>query len=305
MTARIQTIAESLVERLAAGRRRVVSDWRAMLLLQQALKAVPENQRRWHIAPGNVMDARTVLHRLAASGNLEAYRSYPNLYRVVSPYARQDPIEEDEILMELHPYAALSHLSALAFHQVTDQLPKEIHASVPNGRASGLLPVGTRRSEWFPGLSSVRGHIVSSIGAVPINWHRLEKFFGYEEYSPHGYPVRVMTLEKTLIDGLAAPEWCGGLTNVLKAWMNAKDALNLKSVIELTDRQDVGVLRQRVGYVLEKLGFSDPQLDIWTTKAKRGGSSKLLASAPFDSSFSERWMLSLNASTASLDGDSR
>jgi len=304
MTVKTSTILDSLEEQLAASRRRVVSDWRAMLLLQQALKTVPESRRRWHVAPGNTSESRTLLQRLAASGNLEPYRSYPHLYRVISPYAKQDPIEEDEILMELHPYAALSHLSALAFHQVTNQLPKDIHASVPTGRSPGLLPVGTKTSEWFPGMSSIRGHLVSAIGDVPINWHQLEKFFGYAEYSPRGYPVRITTLEKTLIDGLAAPEWCGGLTNVLTAWMSAKDAVNLKSVIKLTDRQDVGILRQRVGYVLERLGFSGPELDNWTTKAKRGGSSKLLASAPFESTFSERWMLSLNASTAPLDGDS-
>jgi len=274
-----------------------------MLLLQQALETVPESRRRWHVAPGNITEARTLLQRLAASGNLEPYRSHPHLYRVISPYAKQDPIEENEILMELNPFAALSHQSALAFHQVTDQLPKDIHASVPTARSPRLLPVGIKKSEWLPGMFSIRGHLASAIGDVPINWHQLEKFFGYAEYSPRGYPVRVMTLEKTLIDGLAAPEWCGGLTNVLKAWMNARDALNLKTVIGFTDWQDVGVLRQRVGYVLERLGFSDPQLEIWTTKAKRGGSSKLLASAPFESTFSERWMLSLNASTAPLDGD--
>lgn len=303
MSVKVQTILESLEEQLAAGRRRVVSDWRAMLLLQQALKAVPENAQRWRAAPVNISQARTLLQRLAASGNLDSYPSYPHLYRVVSPYARQDPIEEDEILMELHPYAALSHQSALVFHRVTDQLPKNIHASIPSGRSPGLLPVGTKRSEWYPGMSSIRGRIASAIGEVPIDWHRLEKFFGYAEYSPRGYPVRVMTLEKTLIDGLAAPQWCGGLNNVLQAWIGARDALNPKSVIKFTEMQGVGVLRQRVGYVLERLGLSDPQLDIWAAKAARGGSSKLLASAPFASAFSERWMLSLNASTAPLDGD--
>src|ERR1700690_2926512 len=107
MTVKIQTILDSLEEQLAASRRRVVSDWRAMLLLQQAVKTVPESRRRWHVAPANTSESRTLLQRLAASGNLEPYQSYPHLYRVISPYAKQDPIVEDEILMELHPYAAL------------------------------------------------------------------------------------------------------------------------------------------------------------------------------------------------------
>jgi predicted transcriptional regulator of viral defense system len=296
-----KTVLESLEEQLARNRRRVVSDWRTMLLLQKALKETPETARRWSASPANISEARSLLHRLASAGNLTAYRQYPHLYKVTSAYAQQDPIEEDEILMELHPYAALSHLSAMAFHQITDQLPKEIHVSVPSDRTPSVLPVGTKQAEWLGQVNPVRGHLAPAIEGIPINWHHLEKFFGFAEYTPKSYPVRVMTLEKTLIDGLSAPDWCGGLTNVLQAWVNAKDAINLRSVITFTDRQDMGVLRQRVGYVLEKLGFSDPQLNVWTTKAKRGGSSKLLASAPFAPVFSERWMISLNASIAPLE----
>lgn len=296
-----ETIFESLERQLAASRRRVVSDWRTMLLLESAQKATPKEARRWSGPPNSLLEARTLLHRLAASGNLAPYRQFPHLYKVTSPYAKQSPIEEDEILMELHPYAALSHLSAMAFHQITDQLPKEVQASVPSNRAPAILPVGTNRSEWLMRPNPVRGRLPDSIEGTAIIWHHVEKFFGFAEYAPKGYPVRVMTLEKTLIDGLASPEWCGGLTNVLRAWANGKDAIKLRSVLEFTDRQDMGVLRQRVGYVLEKLGFSDPRLDLWTEKAQRGGSSKLLAGAPFEPAFSERWKISLNASIAPLE----
>lgn len=298
---RQKTVFESLEEQLATNRRRVVSDWRSMLLLQKAQKTTPVTARRWSAPPANITEARILLHRLALSGNLTAYRQYPHLYKVTSAYAQQDPIEEDEILMELHPYAALSHISAMVFHQITGQLPKEIHVSVPSDRVPAVLPVGTERGEWSAQMNPLRGHLAPAIEETLINWHHLEKFFGFAEYTPKGYPVRVMTLEKTLIDGLAAPQWCGGLANVLQAWVNAKDAIKLRSILDFTDRQDMGVLRQRVGYVLEKLGFSDPRLDAWTAKAKRGGSSKLLASAPFAPAFSERWMISLNASIAPLE----
>ena len=270
-------------------------------MLENAQKATPKDARRWSDPPTTLLEARTLLHRLAGSGNLAPYRQFPHLYKVTSPYAEQSPIEEDEILMELHPYAALSHLSAMAFHQITDQFPKEIHMSVPSNRAPAILPVGTSRIDWSMRPNLVRGRLPAAIEGTAINWHHVEKFFGFAEYTPKGYPVRVMTLEKTLIDGLASPEWCGGLTNVLRAWTNGKDAIKLRTVIDFTDRQDMGVLRQRVGYVLEKLGFSDSKLDEWTTKAQRGGSSKLLASAPFEPVFSERWKISLNASIAPLE----
>jgi predicted transcriptional regulator of viral defense system len=297
---RPQTLFESLEGQLAQQHRRVVSDWRTIVLLRKSMQITPESQRRWKAAPNNLAEARALLKRFESSGYLEQYDGHPNLYRVTSPYARQEPIEEDEILMELHPYAAISHLSALAFHHLTNQLPHEIHLTVPTGRSSRILPIGIRKEEWFPDLSALRGRPASSLGDASVQWHQLEKYFGYAEYSPKSYPVRVMTVEKTLIDGLANPEWGGGFANVLEAWANAKDALNLRAVLEFTDRQDVALLKQRVGYVLEELGFSDPSLNEWAAHAKRGGSSRLLGSAAFAPNFSARWKLSLNASTYPL-----
>ena len=299
---RPQTIFESLEEQLAFEHRRVVSVWRAMVLLQRSFHNVPAEQRRWKAAPVNLAETQTVLHRLRSSGHLEGYQDLPSLYRVTSPYARQSPIEEHEILMELHPYAAISHLSALAFHGLTDQFPREIHITTPSGRSSRILPVGIGEKEWFSGLSEVSGSLPSHVEDLPIRRHQLDKYFGFAEYSPNGYPVRVMTMEKTLIDGLRTPEWCGGISNVLQGWLNAKDAIKLSTVLEFTEHLNVRLLKQRVGFVLEELGFSDPQLDEWAVGAKRGGSSKLVGNSAFAPSFSDRWKLSLNASLFPLGG---
>ncbi len=133
-------------------------------------------------------------------------------------------------------------------------------------------------------------------------WRRVtpNHYFGLREYQPQGYPVRVMTPERTLVDGLEYPSLCGGFENVLRAWVRARDTLDLDALIEVVEQFDIGVLRQRVGFILDQLRLTHPAVESWRAQAKRGGSSKLLSSAPYASTYSERWNLSINASVAVL-----
>ncbi len=130
----------------------------------------------------------------------------------------------------------------------------------------------------------------------PIRWHRLARIFvGAALYQPRGYPVRVTTPERTLLDGLLNPEWCGGFVQVLKAWAQARDILDVAEIVDLVERFNIAILRQRAGFVLEELGLTHPRIEQWPALAKRGGSSKLLGGLPFSPTFSERWKLSINA----------
>jgi predicted transcriptional regulator of viral defense system len=199
--------------------------------------------------------------------------------------------------MELHPYAALSHASALTFHQMTEQLPKEIHASIPSDGTSGLLPVGTQESDWA-GAALVRGQMADAVGDMPVHWHRLvsKRVFGTAEYADRGFPVRVTTPERTLLDGLVHPEWSGGFTNVLKAWAAYRDLANVETIVQHVNQFGIAVLRQRAGFLLEQLHLAHPALAQWTLLARRGGSSKLNGGAAFASKYDEKWQLSINAS---------
>jgi predicted transcriptional regulator of viral defense system len=234
-------------------------------------------------------------------GEIKPIRSLRHFYEVTVPYARTGHIEEEEVLMEAHPYAAVSYLSALVFHALTDELPKGINAIVPLDGTGDLLPLGTEPRDW-EGLSLVRGRTPERILGRPVTWHQIkpERFFGLGVYQPSGYPVRVTTPERTLLDGLQAPELSGGIENVLRAWALARHTLDLDLLINYVDRFNVALLRQRTGYILEELGLSHPRIEEWQGMARRGGSSKLVAANPYSSHYSERWNLSLNASIAAL-----
>lgn len=296
-----KTAATAILEQLSAENRRILSDWRAFLLLRHATFSTPSDARRWSTLPEWISDLYPLLRQMEARGDITPLSKLNHIYQVTVPYARSGVVQEDEILMEVNPYAAISHLSALVFHGLTDALPQELTVIVPASRTGGLIPPGTTPTDW-EGIPLVQGRRPDNILKWRMHWIRIapDRYFGLREYQPQGYPVRVTTPERTLIDGLQDPELCGGFENVLRAWVQARDTLDLDTLIEVIDQYNVGVLRQRVGFVLDQIGLSHPSVEAWRTKAKRGGSSKLLGIAPYAPTYSERWNLSINAPVSVL-----
>lgn len=291
------TAATAILERLATQRRRVVSDWRALLLLRQATIDVSPDERRWSTMPDDVADIYPLLRQMVARGEITPLPKLHYTYAVTVPYARTGPPHEDEVLMEVNPYATISHLSALVYHRLTDDLPQVLTAMFLPYQTAGVLPVGTASEDW-EGLTLVIGRRPDIIVGQRMRWVRVtpDRYFGVQDYRPSGYPVRVTTPERTLVDGLQAPDLCGGFDNVLHAWARARDSLNLDALVSVVEQFNVGVLRQRVGFILDQLDLTHPSVEAWRAHAQRGGSSRLLATAPYDgTTYSERWNLSINA----------
>ena len=297
------TASLAIVEQLASENRRALSDWRALLLLRRATEALPPTQRRWDKAPVSLTQMYPYLRQMRMRGEIAQISVQPvlHIYEVKVPYARMAPLAEDEVLMEAHPYATLAYLSALAFHGLTEELPKEILALAPAQGTGELMPPGTHREDWEE-LALVRGSLVRRILGRTVTWFRVapRHYFGLGEYRPRGYPVRVTTPERTLLDGLLHPDLCGGIEVVLRAWALAYDTLDLDLLVRYVDQFGIGVLRQRAGFILDELGLAHPALEQWRVAAKRGGSSKLVAATPYAPIYSERWSLSLNAPLTAL-----
>lgn len=117
---------------------------------------------------------------------------------------------------------------------------------------------------------------------------------GVEVHAPLAVPFRITSVERTLVEALQDPKASGGISNVLKAWGEARDRMDVEAVVELTELTGVTLLRQRVGYVLEELGLAHPRLNTWASASIRGGSSRLVGSEPSSPRYSARWNLSLN-----------
>lgn len=289
------TQADALLDRLAAEQRLVISSWRATLLIRRATFELPANQRRWSQLPHDTADISPLLASLRANGQIARLAGGNGLDRVTVAFTRQAHVDEREALMEIHPYAALSHLTALAFHGLATEAPKRLIVTSPRDGTGGIYPIGTRSVDWEE-FALPRPRRPKRLLGIPVEWNtvRPERYFGIAEYEPGGFPIRYTTVERTLLDGLQDPQLSGGISVVLGAWALARDRIHLDLLIPMTEKYEIALLRQRVGFILDRLGLTDPAVEKWRATAKRGSSSKLVGSAPFTSEFDERWNLSLN-----------
>lgn len=290
------TAARAVLDQLANEQRRVLFGWRGLILLRRATFSLGPNERRWNQLPQDVSDLAPLFRQMRDRGEIAAIKGFRDLYEVTVPYARQGFIDEREMLFELHPYVAISHLSAMVFHGMTEDQPKGITVTVSADGKGELHPIGSVLADW-EGVPLPAGRTPASLNGRPVRWLRVKpaRFFGFAEYQPLGYPMRYMTPERTLIDGLQNPNVCGGIAKVLRAWGVAQHSIDLDVLLHQVDRYDSAVLRQRVGFIADRLGIVHPMLERWHVSSQRGGSSRLVASAPFAPTFDERWNLSINA----------
>lgn len=299
----VKTASQAMLEQLAAEHRLVLSRWRAVLLLRRATFALPPPKRRWQRLPQHNEDLSTLLRQMRKRDEIQPVPGHPQLDMVTVPYARQEALDEREVLFEVHPYAVISHLSALVFHGLAMDRPNRLTVTVSRDTTGGLLPGGTSPTDW-EGMLLPPPSRPAKVHGYPVTWKlvRPEYFFGHGDYQPLGFPVRYTSPERTLIDGLTEPELCGGLDTVLQAWALARHTLNLDILVYQVERMGVSILRQRVGFILDHLELFHPHLEGWRSSSKRGGSSKLVAARPFASTYDERWNLSINAPIDALQG---
>ena len=302
-----RTAGDSILGALADQQRHVLSQWRAFVILRRATFDTPRSDRRWDRLPDTPQDLRPLLRTMQARGEISQIPGLSGLFEVTVPFARTGPLDEQEILLEANPFAVISHFSALAFHGLTVQQPTFLTATVPRSRPSDLLPIDTDPSDW-EGLSlpSARRR-PETVLRIPVRWSTIDpvRFHGFLAYQPHGARIRVTVPERTLVDALQSPDLSGGVANVLRAWAIGVPMADLDSLTDQVERYDIQVLRQRAGFILDRLGFRHPALDRWQRNAHRGGSSRLVGSEPFAPSFDERWNLSINASISALDDPTR
>ena len=68
--------------------------------------------------------------------------------------------------------------------------------------------------------------------------------------------VEISDRERTILDGLRHPEYCGGVTDVAKGlWMRHTE-MRVAKLIEYAKRLNVGSIYRRLGYLLELFGIA-------------------------------------------------
>lgn len=222
------------------------------------------------------------LFYLAKSGWLVRLRN--GLYAIASAVPGVAPAHEFEIAMALVQPAAISHWSALHFHGLTEQAPRKVfvlsttETAVPRVRSSKRKP----SSEGYP----VGDSFFQFIQVKP------ERFFGTEKVWINEARIDITDPERTLLDGLSMPQYCGDFAEVLHAFESRGDKLQLDCIIDYALRLDAATAK-RLGWVLEQQGVSPDRLEA-LAKVPIKGYRSLDPTGPRKGPCHRRWMIQEN-----------
>ena len=222
------------------------------------------------------------LYHLRRNGWIVSLRR--GLYALSASVPGVTPAHEYEVAMALVSPAAISHWSALHYHGLTEQAPRKVfvlttsEASVPRVRSS----TGKRMSNGYP-----VGDTVYKIVQV-----KPERYFGTEKVWIEETRVTITDPERTLLDGLSMPQYCGDFAEVLLAFEVRGDHLDVKRIIDYAFKFDTATTK-RLGWVLAFRGVDPARLEPLVELPIKGY-RKLDPTGPRKGPCNPHWMIQEN-----------
>ena len=225
---------------------------------------------------------REALYHLRRNGWIVSLRR--GLYALSASIPGVAPVHEFEVAMALTNPAAISHRSALHYHGLTDQVPREVFALTLTGSSIPRVRAGQARNgrDGYP----VGGTIYRFIQVKP------ERYFGIEKIWIGEARVHITDPERTLLDGLSMPQHCGDFVEVLHAFEERRGNLNVERIVEYACRLDTATAK-RLGWTLQLQG-TNPALLGPLLELPAKGYRKLDPTAPRRGPYSRRWMIQEN-----------
>ena len=222
------------------------------------------------------------LYHLRRNGWIVSLRR--GLYALSSTVPGVTPAHEFEIAMALAHPAAISHWSALHHHGLTEQAPRKVfvltttEASVPRRR----------------GAKAKLGRDGFSVGDTTYQFVQVkpERYFGTDKVWIGEARVTITDPERTLLDGLSMPQYCGDFAEVLHAFEVRGTDLNIRRIIEYALKLDAATAK-RLGWVLEHQGVDPSKLERPAALPIKGY-RKLDPTGPRKGPCNARWMVQEN-----------
>lgn len=208
------------------------------------------------------------------------------LYALSSMVPGVATAHEFEVATALVSPAMISHWSALHYHGLTEQIPRDVF-------------ILTTTDAWIPRLSKDRAKRRRSgsgflVGDTLYRFTQVkpDRFFGGGLRWIGEVRVPITDLERTLLDGLSMPRYCGDFAEVLHAAQVGMDRLNIELISEYAVRLGVTTAK-RLGWVLESQGVPRSELAV-LAKLPIKGYCKLDPTGPRKGSCNSRWMIQEN-----------
>jgi len=207
-------------------------------------------------------------------------------YALVSPSAGNDVFPEASRLV-----IARELVGAIPYY-VSHQSAFEIHNMLT--RPVTRVIISTHRR--------LRSRIILKV-AYQFVTIKAEDMWGYmPTWISSGEQVQVSDHERTILDGLARPDLCAGVSEVATGLLISKESFDWQKLAGYARRLGNQAVAKRLGYLLEFYNLGTPQV-LASLQEMVGPSYALLDPVlPASGRFLKRWRLQLNIDPETLEG---
>lgn len=128
-----------------------------------------------------------------------------------------------------------------------------------------------------------------------------QDIFGITElWTDKNEKIRVSDLERTLLDGLKHPSYCGGFTDAAKAFSIKHQDVDTQKLIDYAIQLNVGAVYRRLGFLMEIYNIGQP-IHLQFLQTKLTDTYQLLdPDLPAEGSYIAKWRLRLNVTPEEL-----
>jgi len=188
----------------------------------------------------------------------------------------------------------LSHYTAMFFHNLTEQVPKNIFVSYEQPEKKGrseLSQLSIDNAFKKPVRETSNYAIYNNYKITLLNGKYANNTGIVKTKIDPEKTFLVTNLERTLIDIAVRPIYSGGIFEVLKAYQNAKDSISVNKLkAYLTKLNFIYPYHQVIGFYLERAGIDEKRL-AFIEKSREMTFDFYLTHDMKECSYSERWKL--------------
>ncbi len=139
------------------------------------------------------------------------------------------------------PKYYISYYSAMDFHNMLTQPLLKVYITTPKQLRKKIHSIVNVTFEFI--------------------YSNSEKIWGIDEvWVTNTEKVRVSDIERTIIDCLYKPKYCGGILEISKGIWIQKDSIDFEKLMDYLERFDKFVVAKRLGFILQTYNLLDSKL---------------------------------------------
>ncbi len=175
-----------------------------------------------------------------------------------------------DVALSLVPNAYLSHVSALFLHGIIGIEPKQIYITSEQSKKEHKTDTNDLEQETINNaFSKPQRQTNSKCKYLGKTFFLLNGMFTERLGVITIGNKPITSIERTLLDMAVRPAYAGGAQEVLKAFINARNTVDIEVLINLLDSLNYTYpYYQSIGFYLEKAGYSDQQISKLKNRGK-------------------------------------